>query len=162
MRLAIMFPLFLSTYSLFGQSGDAAAIENVITQVFCGFHQNDSALVRNAFTREVTMATVVRDRNNNPVLHRENALDDFLKAIASPKKEPWTEEIWNLTIQIDGDFASAWCEYAFYAGKTFSHCGVDVFHFHKTLEGWKIFHLADTRRKEGCAVPPEIKKKYEN
>jgi hypothetical protein len=70
------------------------------------------------------------------------------------------EEIWNLKIQMDGDFAQAWCEYAFYYQNKFSHCGVDAFHLIKTTEGWKIFHLADTRRKENCIIPEEIKSKH--
>jgi hypothetical protein len=63
-------------------------------------------------------------------------------------------------IKIDGDFAQAWCDYAFYVGKNFSHCGVDAFQLHKTKEGWKIFHLADTRRRSGCVVPKEIEDKF--
>jgi hypothetical protein len=87
-------------------------------------------------------------------------LDGFLKAVGTPHPEVWYEEIWNLKIQIDGDFAQAWCDYGFYIGKTFSHCGVDAFHMHKGKDGWKIFHLADTRRKTECDVPKKIQDKH--
>ena len=30
----------------------------------------------------------------------------------------------------------------------------------RTADGWKIFHLADTRRREGCKVPQEIQDKH--
>jgi hypothetical protein len=143
------------------QTNDEVEIRKVIEQVFTGMFKNDSAMVSGAFTKDITMATAAKNKNNEPILHRESSLDGFLKAVASPKQEPWHEEFWNLKISIDGDFASAWCDYAFYLGKTFSHCGIDAFHLHRTRDGWKIFHLADTRRKAPCDVPAEIKAKYE-
>jgi hypothetical protein len=56
--------------------------------------------------------------------------------------------------------AQAWCDYAFYVDKSYSHCGVDAFQLFKGKDGWKIFHLADTRRKTGCTIPKEIQDKH--
>jgi hypothetical protein len=136
------------------------AVKQVITNLFLGMEKGDSALVHSTFSSEITLATIARDKAGNPILHRESSLDGFLKAVGTPHKEVWYEEIWNLQIQIDGDFAQAWCDYAFYLDKTFSHCGVDAFHLHKGKDGWKIFHLADTRRKTGCEVPKAIENKH--
>lgn len=158
--LFFAFGLFVSC-ELAAQTNDEAEIRKVIEQIFTGMFESDSALVRSAFAKDITMATIATNKNGEPVLHRESALDGFLKAVASPKKEPWHEEFWNLKINVDGDFASAWCDYAFYLGKTFSHCGVDAFHLHKSRDGWKVFHLADTRRKEPCDIPADIKAKYQ-
>jgi hypothetical protein len=141
------------------QSNEEQAIADVINRVFTGMHRHDSTLVRSAFANEVTLVSVVRNREGTPVLRRES-VHDFVKAIAQPQPESLTEEIWNMKIQIDGDFAQAWCDYAFYVGNRFNHCGADAFHLYKTAGGWKIFHLADTRRKEGCIVPEEIQKKH--
>ena len=118
-------------------------------------------MVSAAFDRNTSMATLFRNKNNEPAFHKEASIAEFLKAVASPKNEKWHEECWNVKVNIDGDLASAWCDYAFYVGKTFSHCGVDAFLLRKTAGGWKIFYIADTRRKEACAIPEEIKKKYE-
>jgi hypothetical protein len=63
-------------------------------------------------------------------------------------------------VQIDGDFAQVWCDYAFYTDNTFSHCGIDAFQLHKGKDGWKIFHLADTRRKDNCVIPQDIQNKH--
>lgn len=143
-----------------GQSAEEAAIKKVITQLFTGMEKGDSALVHGAFTPEVTMATVYRDKDV-PTLRRESALDDFLKAVGTPHPQVWHEEIWDLKVQVDGDFAQAWCDYAFYAGDTFSHCGIDAFQLFRDKTGaWKIFHLADTRRKTGCNPPKEIERKH--
>ena len=139
---------------------DDAQVREVIARLFQGMQKGDSTLVHSVFAHQVTMATVLRDKNNTPVLQRESSIDGFLKAVGTPHTEVWNEEIWDLKIQIDGDFAQAWCDYAFYITNTFSHCGVDAFQLHKTKAGWKIFHLADTRRKSGCAIPAQIEQKH--
>lgn len=149
------------TLPAFCQSTAETAIRNVITQLFTGMEKSDSAMVSDTFVRDASMVTLFRNKNNEPSMHRESSITGFLNAVASPKKEVWHEEFWNLSINIDGDMASVWCDYAFYVGKTFSHCGADAFLMQKTAAGWKIFHIADTRRKEGCEIPEEIKKKYE-
>ncbi|HEY3404475.1 MAG TPA: nuclear transport factor 2 family protein [Ohtaekwangia sp.] len=141
-------------------ASDQQAIEAVINKLFLGMQRGDSAMVHATFTKELSMATVVRNKQGTPVVHWEHTLTDFLKAVGTPHKEVWYEEIWDLKISLDGDFAQAWCDYAFYVDNTFSHCGVDAFHLVKSNEGWKIFHLADTRRKEGCTIPEKIKAKH--
>jgi hypothetical protein len=122
--------------------------------------KGDSAKVHSAFATQVTMATILRDKNNTPVIRNESSIADFLKAVGTPHSEIWYEEIWSVKVQIDGDFAQAWCDYAFYVGNTFSHCGVDAFHLFKGKDGWKIFHLADTRRKDNCSIPADIQAKH--
>lgn len=139
---------------------DELQVREVIARLFKGMEKGDSALVRAVFTPQVTLATLSRDKTGAPVLHRESQLDGFLKAVGTPHKEIWYEETWNLKVQIDGDFAQAWCNYAFYITNTFSHCGVDAFQLHKTNQGWKIFHLADTRRKTDCGIPADIEARH--
>ena len=48
--------------------------------------------------------------------------------------------------------ASLWAYYTYTAGgKTaIDHCGIDTFLFRKGPDGWKIFTLAGTIRKDGC------------
>jgi hypothetical protein len=157
---ALLITLFALTPSLAQKSGEEDAVREVITRLFTGMEKGDSAMVHSAFAKNVTSATAFRDKNKNPVLDLDSSIGDFLKAVGTPRQETWFEEIWNVKIQVDDDFAQAWCDYAFYIDNTFSHCGVDAFHLHKGKDGWKIFHLADTRRKEGCEVPESVKKKH--
>jgi len=142
------------------QTSEEANVTEVINRLFTGMYKADSTMVRSAFAKEVTMATAFRNKEGNPVLRREYSINDFVKAVGQPQAEPLSEEIWNIKLQIDGDFAQAWCDYAFYIGNKFSHCGVDAFQLHKSQEGWEIFHLADTRRKDNCTIPEEIQKKH--
>lgn len=139
---------------------EEAAVKAVVTKLFKAMELGDSAMLTSTFHKPVTLGSIFRDKNGNTVLRPESSINDFAKAVGTPHKEIWHEEIWNVKVQLDGDFAQVWCDYAFYADKTFSHCGVDSFHMIKTKDGWKIFHLADTRRKNGCNVPKEISDKY--
>jgi uncharacterized protein (TIGR02246 family) len=144
-----------------GQSTEEAKVKEVVNNLFKAMYTNDTTLFKSVFADQVTMATVVKNREGKVVVQRESGISGFTKAIAKPNpKGALTEEIWNIKVQFDGDFAQVWCDYAFYVGKNFSHCGVDAFHMSKTADGWKIFHLADTRRKEGCAIPQNIQDKY--
>jgi hypothetical protein len=162
MRKACYVTLFLLIISVLvkAQPSEEANVTEVINRLFTGMYKADSSMVRSVFAQEVTMATAFRSKEGEPTLRREYSINDFVKAVGKQPPEPLTEEIWNLKVQIDGDFAQAWCDYAFYIGNKFSHCGVDAFQLHKSQEGWKIFHLADTRRKEGCEIPEAIEKKH--
>lgn len=122
---------------------------------------NDTTLLKSVFSDAVTMASVMKNREGKVVVQQETGIKDFVKQIATPNpRGAFNEEIWNVKVQLDGDFAQVWCDYAFYLGNTFSHCGVDAFHMVRTPDGWKIFHLADTRRRQGCNVPQNIQDKH--
>lgn len=162
MKYTLVLLLLVLRCPAFGQGpSDEQAVRDVVQQLFTGMQRGDSALVHATFAREVTMATVFRDKEKRPVLRRENDIKPFLNAIGTPHTGTWYEEIWNMKVQLDGDFAQVWCDYAFYIDKTFSHCGVDAFHLHRTPAGWKIFHLADTRRQTDCHIPADIQKKHQ-
>lgn len=143
------------------QASEEKAVTAVINQLFTAMQKNDTVMFKSVFGTDVTMATVGINKEGKQVLQRSAGISGFVKAIAKPNSSgALNEEIWNVKVQIDGAFAQVWCDYAFYIGSTFSHCGVDAFQLLKTDEGWKIFHLADTRRKTGCTIPEAIQNKY--
>jgi hypothetical protein len=121
----------------------------------------DSAMVHASFAASPTLATIFKNKEGVMTLRQETDLKGFLNAVGTPHDEKWSEPIWEPKIQMDGNFAQVWAKYAFYHGKTFSHCGVDAFQLFKGADGkWKIFHLADTRWAEGCNVPATIANQY--
>ena len=137
------------------------AVMTPVKMLFEGMQKADSGLVRKAFSKTVTMASIGTDKNGSPFIKHES-INDFIKAVGTPHAEVYNEMIWDEKILIDGNFAQVWTSYAFYLGKKFNHCGVDAFHLVKNASGdWKIFHLADTRQKEGCKVPEKITKQFE-
>lgn len=160
-QLSLLLLLFGIIASVPGQAqSDQDNVREVINRLFNSMEKGDSAILHSTFAQQVTLATISHDKNNDPVIEYESSVADFLKAIGTPHSEIYYEETWNLKIQIDGDFAQAWCDYAFYLGNKFSHCGVDAFHLFKGKDGWKIFHLADTRRKDNCVISAEIQAKH--
>lgn len=146
--------------SVQAQSDEVAAVTEVVNKMFNAMYTNDTTLFKSVFTEKVTMVRVLRNREGKPVLQQNEGIGPFVKGIAKPNpKGALTEEMWNTKVEIDGDLAQFWCDYAFYVGNKFSHCGVDAFQLHKTADGWKIFHLADTYRTE-CIIPQNIVDKH--
>jgi len=162
-KITVSFFLVLIFVATHAQStSEQDAIMKPVKTLFEGMQKADSTMVRRVFSREVTMATIGTDKNGSPSITHESSINDFLKAIGTPHTEAYNEMIWDEKILIDGNFAQVWTNYAFFLGKKFNHCGVDAFHLVKGVDGgWKIFHLADTRQKEGCKVPSKISKQFE-
>lgn len=149
----------LLSLTAMGQSETVAVMEP-INRMFKGMSTGDSAMVHSAFGNRVTLISVAKDKAGKSSLFPE-PLQDFLNAVGTPHPESWNEPIWDTKVEVDGLFAQVWAKYAFYLGKKFSHCGVDAFHLYKTSDGqWKIFHLADTRQREGCVVPDAVKEQF--
>jgi len=131
---------------------EEAAVLAVTDRLWEAMRAGDSTAARSVFYPGATMASVA-PRDGVPTVQR-GSVDRFVQAIGTPHDEVWNEVVWNEEVRVDGDLATAWMDYAFLLGETFSHCGVDAFHLIRTPEGWKIFHLADTRRQEPCERGP--------
>jgi len=161
-RSTLILCLIAFSQLAFSQSeGEKESVMKPIKKLFEAMQKGDSAMLRKAFASQVTMATIRKDNAGKLIFTRESSLDGFAKAIGTPHTEAYNEMIWGEKVEIDGNFAQTWMSYAFYVGKKFSHCGVDAFHLAKGDDGtWKIFHLADTRQKEGCNVPQKISDQF--
>ena len=132
-------------------AADTTAVMAVITRLFDGMRKSDSSMVRSVFDSRVRMITVT-SRGGVRRTTVENGADNFVKAVGTPHADVWDERIANEKVFIDGDLASVWLDYAFFAGAKFSHCGVDHFLLVRGEGGaWSILELADTRRTTGCA-----------
>jgi ketosteroid isomerase-like protein len=130
------------------------AVRAVIQQVFDGMRAKDSAMVSAHLTDGVRLRrAAVQD--GAPILTDAPA-ERWLNSIAQPREETLDEQIWDVDIQVDGRLATAWMKYAFFFGGEFSHCGVNAMMLFKDADGWKIFALADTARRDEdeCWMPP--------
>lgn len=130
-------------------SAEAAEVRATIDRLFDGMRRADSTAVRAAFHPEARLMTI-GVRQGAPVLAGVS-VDAFVRAVGTPHDDVWDERISNVEIRVDGNLATAWMDYSFYTGETFSHCGVNAFQLFRGPEGWKVFHIADTRRREACA-----------
>lgn len=130
-----------------------AEVMRVVGQLFDGMRAGDSTAVRAAFHPQATLMSVgVRD--DVPVLQTGTTVDAFVRAVGTPHDQVWDERIWNPEVRVDGNLATAWMDYAFYLGDRLSHCGVNAFQLFRGPDGWRVIHIADTRRREGCSPPP--------
>ena len=143
-----LFGMLLST-ALFAQQKEEEAVKQTIVTMFDAMRAGDSSLLATTFHPEMTLKSVGMNKEGQVQLRSENA-KEFLKAVGTPHDIVWDERILSWEIRIDGPMATAWTEYQFYAGERFSHCGVNAFQLIKQNDKWTIFHIADTRRKEGC------------
>ncbi len=140
----------LSQRGLFAQDNSKAEVRNVLGILFDGMREGDSSKVRSVFRPEARIYTSFLSQSGERVL-KAGSLDDFLIAIGTAHEEIYDERLSNINIQIDGGIAQVWTDYNFYIGEKFSHCGVDAFQLVLEDSGkWRILHLMDTRRREGC------------
>ena len=160
MRILIFIIGCLVIPRLYAQDRQREAVRSVVLSVFEGMRAADSAMVSAAFTPTANMYTITKGENGRTNF-REGSLSTFLQAVANPRDEVWNEPLWDIEIKIDQGFAQVWASYAFYLDNQFSHCGVDAFHLLQTAEGWKIFQVTDTRKKQGCKIPEAVRKKFQ-
>ena len=154
MRFVLVF--FIVFNSALAHSQEKDKIMNVVQNVFEAMRTNDSTMLKNCFVEEPVTSTIFRNKEGKTNFVSGD-FKQFVNAVGSPKEDIWNEPIWNEKVEIDGDLASVWVNYAFYINDQFSHCGVDAFHLVQLEGEWKIFNLVDTRRRQGCDVPDNVK-----
>ena len=132
-------------------SVDEKDVLKVVVHLFDGMRAGDSSIVSSCFYKHVDMFTSFTNKAGEAVLKKDN-VQKFLDAVGTPHDEVWDEKIWDTEIRVDGNLAQVWTKYGFYLDDKFSHCGVDAILMTRTTDGWKIFHLSDTRQRQGCEV----------
>jgi hypothetical protein len=131
-----------------------AEVRAAIQQVFEGMRTKDSAMV-SAHLAEGVVLHRAGEQEGIPVLSASES-QGWLNSIAQEREEILDEQIWDVEIEVDGRLATAWMKFAFFFGGEFSHCGVNAMMLFKDTDGWKIFALADTSRRDedNCWMPP--------
>lgn len=122
------------------------AVVGTVAKLFEGMRTRDTALIRSIMVPGTTFFTAAGPKGlEGPV-----PVDAFIAAVGKGTGEPWNEQVKDPQVRIDGQLASYWAYYTFSFGTRLMHCGVDAVQLRKGPDGWKIFHLADSRRTEGC------------
>lgn len=124
----------------------------VVERLFDAMRARDTAAARVLFEPGARLQSVATRQGVLTV--SEDSLGMFLRAIGTPHPQMFDERIANERVLIDGPFAVAWVDYTFYLGDQKSHCGVDAFQMVRRPDGWRIFGLTDTRRREACPDLP--------
>jgi hypothetical protein len=130
-----------------GLADPEASVRAVVAELFDAMRAGDSTRVRAVFHPEARLHSAVR--RGEEIALVEGSLEEFVTAVGTPHDEVWDERVDDVDVRIDDGLATAWMAYRFYAGETFSHCGVNAIQLVHTPDGWKMLNLVDTRRR-GC------------
>ena len=155
MRFFLFIPFLILSITAKCQEYSSEELEVIdpINRLFTAMNEADPESLQDAFYSEASMFTVYKKNDSTQLVKGE--LSKFIEGISKAQPGMLEEKIWNLKIEIDPPLAQVWCDYALYVNSQFHHCGVDAFQLIQTSAGWKIFEVADTRRKEDCTEPPK-------
>ena len=145
MRFIFYFLLFFISVPAIAQD-PKDDIKQVITQLFKGMQESDSASVASVFMDGAIMQTIVNTKENKTIVKNE-LVNNFASSVGRQKKESLNEIIEFNDIKIDPPLAFVWTPYRFYYNGSFSHSGVNAFCLVKSLDGWRIQYIIDTRKR---------------
>jgi len=131
-------------------AADSAAIHQAMVRLFDGMRTRDTAAMRSFFHEPTAMRSAYVRQGKNTIA--SDGIEEWITGVAgAPADLLLDERIGPPEIRVDGNLASVWVYYEFYAGGKFSHCGVDSIQYGRTEDGWKIILLSDSRRRAGCS-----------
>ncbi len=140
--------LFLAAPFVAAQPADSseAAVRAVIADLFDGMRAKDTTAIRATMHPEARLMTAIHRGDERRV--QEDAIGEFLTAVSSAPVDLDERLGDEYPVLVDDGLAVAWTPYRFYAGGTFSHCGVNAFMLALVEDGWRIVQIMDTRRRE--------------
>ncbi len=141
--------LFLSFVTKGNSQTASDSVTATVKQMFLAMKNSDGNQLQNCFADSAILQTIVNNKEGKAIVKNE-AVADFINQINKIGKGDADERISIDFMKIDGDLAIVWTPYQFYYKGKFSHCGVNSFHLIRTVNGWKVQYLIDTRRKTGC------------
>ena len=128
---------------------DKKIILEKVELFFQSLKKQDTALYRSLFMPEA-QGWAVRVRNDS-IIHSSWRTADRVKRFVNPAQIV-EEKILSCEIKVHQQIAMAWVPYTLSVSGKFSHCGVDLFTFIKTEQGWKINSCSFTVEPDGCAA----------
>lgn len=131
-------------------SGSFGDPMSVVRRLFDAMRARDTAAFRAQFLPGAMLGRVVTKDGVGTFTADEKGIEGFIAALGRPSPAAWDERIANPVVRIDGDLAMVWVDFTFYLGNQKSHCGVDAFQMVRGADGWKIFTLVDTSRRDSC------------
>jgi hypothetical protein len=123
-------------------AGDAEVLK-VVTNLFDAMKAKDTARMRTALAPVARLVTT-GGTSSAPTV-REVPIDSWIGSIGRATV-PIEEKIFSPEVRVDGNVATVWTKFEFWADGKLSHCGFDAIQLARTTSGWKIIHLADSHK----------------
>lgn len=124
-------------------------ILKTVERFFDAMRVKDTAALRALVDSSARLVSTGLTGDGRPRM-RTAPINGFLQSIAGAPDVP-DERIFDAEVRQDANLATVWTRYTFFLGAQLSHCGYDAFQLFKSEQGWKVFAIADTQRREGCA-----------
>jgi len=121
--------------------------------LFDALETGDAELLRSVTDPSVVMH--FSETRDGTTTFGSASLDGLAERITS-SEVPLIERMWDPVVVVNGPLATIWTPYDFYAGETFSHCGVDAANLLAGPDGWRIVALSWTRlQPPACDLHPD-------
>lgn len=155
-RVLFVFLVFasLSSYAQESEAKSQEIIREKVNLFFKALEKRDTALYRTLVIPGGQIWTV-RERQDT-LRTSTRTFERDMDGLASGT-ELLEERAYLIEIKIHNDIAVAWVPYQFTLAGKFSHCGIDVFTFLNTSQGWKVINLSYSVEPNGMDA---LKKKY--
>lgn len=152
-KLILVLLLLLSASPIMAQTlsesvEESDEVRETVLALFEGMEAADGDVLRSVLDENATLHTVRSTETGTELA--ETDINQFIESVDGAEPGSLIEEILYISVNVDGELATAWMDYHFYRGTEFSHCGVNSMNLIKKDGGWKIFSIVDTRRQENC------------
>lgn len=130
-----------------------AEVVAAVQALFDALETGDEGLLRSVMDPSVVMH--FSETRDGATTFGSSSLDGLAGRITS-SEVPLIERMWDPVVVVNGPMATIWTPYDFYAGETFSHCGVDAANLMEGPDGWRIVALSWTRLQPlACDLHPD-------
>lgn len=149
-RLFLLILLLISINSFAQKMPDPEEKEILlkVQQFFDALEKQDTVLFKSILLTNGQVWAI--SEKENAAKYSMRQFSDFMKTLINPARII-QERMLSSEVKIHNRIAMAWVPYTLDISGKFSHCGVDLFTFLKTDEGWKIATAAYTIEPEGCS-----------
>jgi hypothetical protein len=157
MKYLFTLALLLASAASFAQQPeetDKKAIREKINLFFSALEKKDTLLYKNLVLPGGQLWSILRKGDSLRIKTRSFEEDVNGLVVFRERLE---ERPYKMDMAVHHDIAVAWVPYSFSRDGKLSHCGIDVFTFFRTAEGWRILNLSYTVEPDGCEG---LRKKY--
>ena len=146
--LLILLLISINSFAQKKQSPEEKEILLKVQQFFDALEKQDTVLFKSILLTNGQVWAI--SEKENAAKYSMRQFSDFMKTLINPARVI-QERMLSSEVKIHNRIAMAWVPYTLDISGKFSHCGVDLFTFLKTDEGWKIATAAYTIEPEGCS-----------
>lgn len=139
--LLILLVISFNSFAQKKQSPEEKEILLKVQQFFDALEKQDTVLFKSILMTNGQVWAI--SEKENAAKYSMRQFSDFMKTLINPARII-QEKMLSSEIKIHNRIAMAWVPYTLDISGKFSHCGVDLFTFLKTDDGWKIATAAYT------------------